>query len=166
MNILIILTSLLVINSINTEEYYLIKINDEAVQTLKRLEENGADREIEKIKIQGVPLLVALSTRGINRTYLKRYKRLAGEEHITDSGINFLCTNSLFDEAIFFITNHYKSSNSNILHSCIRAAVSQYNSEVVQRFLFINGLHYDENFINNLDKELEQKVQMLESFIK
>ncbi|PCK31048.1 hypothetical protein [Pseudoalteromonas piscicida] len=130
---------------------------------------DGQSKDINEIRVDGLPLFIALSLNGINETSLREYEHKGGEYDFPGYLLNALCERGRFEEALYFIYEKKVNVSSPKLNgnkgSCLLTAINKQNSKAFEKFLVVarassNSKKFDEEVI----LFLEDRIQTLRSF--
>jgi hypothetical protein len=130
---------------------------------------NRQNKDINEIRVDGLPLFIALSLNGINETSLREYERKGGEYDFPDYLLNALCEKGKFEEALYFIYEkkvHVSSPKINgNKGSCLLTAINKQNLKAFQKFLAVaRGSANSEKFDEEISLLLEDRIQTLQGF--
>lgn len=131
---------------------------------------DGKNKGINKVRVDGLPLILVLSLDGINEAYIREYESKGGTYNFPDYLLNALCGIGKFDEALYFIQEKKVNSSPFRLDkkqgSCLLTAINKGNSQAFEKFLLITKSSSDSEIIDDkVTQLLEDRIQTLQDFL-
>ena len=130
---------------------------------------DGQNNDINEVRVDGLPLFIALSLNGINETSLREYERKGGEYDFPDYLLNALCERGKFEEALYFIYEKKVHVSPPKLNgnkgSCLLTAINKQNLKAFKEFLTVaRASSNSEKFDEEIIQLLENRIQTLQGF--
>jgi hypothetical protein len=131
---------------------------------------DGKNKDINNVRVDGLPLFIVLSLDGINEAYIREYESKGGTYNFPGYLLNALCERGKFDEALYFIQNKKINSSPFRLDknqgSCLLTAINKQNSQAFEKFLLIAKSSSDSEVIDGeVTQLLEDRIQTLQGFL-
>jgi hypothetical protein len=139
-----------------------------AVKRLLSIE--GFRDDIDDIRVNGIPLAVAISVNGIDHKLIKSYEGKGGKYRFPSYFLDVLCKSGRFEDALFFVEQKQVIIDVAEIDgkraNCILTAVEFGNLVALRRFLSsIKSASDRSSVIQQLRSILKMRIEILEDFV-